>query len=214
MCYTSSMTDRTRTRLLNALKASGPQTAAALAERLDVTAVAVRQHLDGLLAEDLVDFEDLKGGVGRPKRMWSLSAEGHARFPDNHAGLVVGLLAGVKQLYGQEGIDRLIAHRQESSRMAYAKELASAANLADRLDRLAVLRNREGYMASVEPDGDSFLFIESHCSICAAATACQGFCRSEMELFQELLGKAVTLNREEHLLSGDRRCVYRVRQVA
>lgn len=206
------MSDRTRTRLLNALKASGPQTAGDLSSRLDVTPVAIRQHLDGLLVEDLVDFEDRKGSVGRPKRVWSLSPKGHGRFPDNHSGLVSGLLSGMKELYGQEGIDRLIAHRQETARKTYSKELKAAASLGERLEILAELRSREGYMASVEQEDDGYLLIESHCSICAAATACQGFCRSEMALFQELLGPDISLSREEHLLSGGRRCVYRIRE--
>ncbi len=208
------MSDRTRTRLLNALKASGPQTAGDLSSRLDVTPVAIRQHLDGLLAEDLVDFEDRKGSVGRPKRVWSLSPKGHGRFPDNHSGLVTGLLSGMKELYGQEGVDRLIAHRQETARKTYSKELKAAAGLGERLEILAELRSREGYMASVEQEDDGYLLIESHCSICAAATMCQGFCRSEMALFQELLGSKVNLTREEHLLSGGRRCVYRIREAA
>lgn len=208
------MSERTRTRLLTALKTSGPQTAAGLAKGLEITAVAARQHLEGLLADERVEFEDLKGGVGRPKRVWSLSAKGHAGFPDNHSGLVSGLLSGVKDLFGQEGIDRLISHRQETARKAYRQELARADNLAERLEILADVRSREGYMASVEPDGDSFLLIENHCSICAAAKACQGFCRSEMELFQELLGETVVLTREEHLLSGGRRCVYRAKETA
>ncbi len=206
------MSDRTRTRLLNALKASGPQTAGDLSSRLEVTPVAIRQHLDGLLAEDLVDFEDRKGSVGRPKRVWSLSPKGHGRFPDNHSGLVTGLLSGMKELYGQEGIDRLIAHRQETARKTYSKELKEAASLGERLEILAELRSREGYMASVEREDSDYLLIESHCSICAAATMCQGFCRSEMALFQELLGPHISLTREEHLLSGGRRCVYRIRE--
>ncbi|WP_346894246.1 metalloregulator ArsR/SmtB family transcription factor [uncultured Roseibium sp.] len=207
------MSDRTRTRLLNALKASGPQTAADLSTGLDVTPVAVRQHLDGLLAEDLVEFEDVKGGVGRPKRVWSLSPEGHARFPDNHSVLILGLLEGMKDLFGQEGVDRLIAHRQEAAHQAYSKELERATSLGQRLEILAELRSREGYMASVEEEDEGgYLLIENHCSICAAATACQGFCHSEMLLFQELLGPDVTLTRAEHLLSGGRRCVYRIQE--
>jgi len=204
------MSDRTRTRLLNVLKAAGPQSAVELAARLDVTSVAVRQHLDGLLSDELVEYEDIKGAVGRPKRVWSLSTDGHARFPDNHSGLILGLLEGLKDLYGEDGVEKLIEHRQLAASESYAHELAGVDTLHERLSILAELRSREGYMASVEVDGDAWLLIENHCSICVAATACQGFCRSEMSLFQGLLGRNVEITREEHLLSGGRRCVYRV----
>lgn len=209
------MSDRTRTRLLNALKGSGPQTAADLAATLAVTPVAIRQHLDGLAGEGLVDFEDQKGSVGRPRRVWALTAAGHARFPDNHATLVAGLLGGLRQIFGEEGLDRLIALREQEAEAVYGAELQDAPNLATRLDRLAALRSREGYMAEVEEDGTGgWLFIENHCSICAAATACQGFCRSELALFRKVIGPDAVIERCEHLLSGDRRCVYRVTQIA
>ncbi|WP_417686272.1 helix-turn-helix transcriptional regulator [Roseibium sp.] len=210
------MSDRTKTRLLTTLKTSGPQTAADLAKREKVTAVAARQHLDSLAADGLVEFEDIKGGVGRPKRLWSLSSRGHAQFPDNHSGLIVSLLDGLRDLYGPEGIDQLIAHREAATRNAYTSALEGKEHLRDKLQALAEIRSREGYMASVtETDVEgSYLLIENHCSICAAATACQGFCRSEMELFRSVLGNDVLLTRTEHLLSGGRRCVYRVEQAA
>ena len=204
------MADRTRTRLLNALKASGPQTAAELATGLKVTTVAVRQHLDGLHQDGLVDFEDLKGSVGRPKRVWALTSIGHQQFPDNHSNLVMGLLNGMSEIFGEDGLEKLIAHREAESRKAYTKAVDAAADLPGKLETLAQLRTQEGYMAEVAADGDGFLLIENHCSICAAATACQGFCRSELNLFKDVLGPDVVVERTEHQLSGDRRCVYRI----
>ena len=50
---------------------------------------------------------------------------------------------------------------------------------------------------------------ENHCLICAAATACQGFCRFELALFARLLAPAQVV-RSEHLLAGCRRCCYLV----
>jgi len=204
------MSDRTRTRLLNALKSAGSLTAAELAKRLDVTPVAVRQHLDGLLEDQLVDFEDIKGSVGRPKRVWSLTRDCHRQFPDSHANLIVGLLDGLSDLYGDGGMDALIQHREQAALKSYTAAMQGIADLGARVAKLAELRDQEGYMAEVETSGGGYLLIENHCSICAAATACQGFCRSELRLFQTVLGDGVNVTREEHLLSGGRRCVYRV----
>src|ERR1700737_5202139 len=63
--------------------------------------------------------------------------------------------------------------------------------------------------ATMQGDG-SFLLIENHCPICAAAKTCQGFCRSELELFRAAFGTEALVMRQEHLLSNGRRCVYRV----
>ena len=97
------MQDRTADRLLYALKAKGPQTASALAKRLKITPVAVRQLLARLTSDSLVQHEDRREGVGRPKRHWRLTATGHARFPDNHAGLTAELLDSVGAVFGEKG---------------------------------------------------------------------------------------------------------------
>jgi predicted ArsR family transcriptional regulator len=75
---------------------------------------------------------------------------------------------------------------------------------------LAQQRTAEGYMADVQCDGDAVILVEHHCPICTAATACPGFCRSELELFRDTLGPRVTVERTAHLLAGDVRCAYRI----
>jgi predicted ArsR family transcriptional regulator len=52
--------------------------------------------------------------------------------------------------------------------------------------------------------------MENHCPICAAATLCQSFCRSELEIFQDVLGPGARVERTDHILAGARRCAYRI----
>lgn len=204
--------DRTSDRLLHALKATGPQTAAALAARLKVTVVAIRQHLEKLAAADLVAHDDRREAVGRPKRYWRLSDAGHLRFPENHAGLTLELINAVSAVFGDAGLDRLIDHREAQTLAAYRARLAPAAGLAEKVAILARLRDAEGYMAEISeaPDG-SFLLIENHCPICIAATHCQNLCRSELAVFAAALGPTAEIARVDHIVAGARRCAYRVR---
>jgi predicted ArsR family transcriptional regulator len=199
-------------RLLYTLKARGPLATNALARTLGITVVGVRQHLTKLHAEGLVAFDDQAGEIGRPKRVWRLTAKGHGRFPDTHGDLTLNLIGGIRSLFGEAGLERLIEARQESAVAAYRKALERCSSLEDRIRTVARLRTEEGYMAEFEaqPDG-SFLLIENHCPICAAAKSCQGFCRSELELFRAAFGAGTSVMRQEHLLSDGRRCVYRVR---
>ena len=55
-------------RVLMALKTRGPQSIAAIAQTMDVTAEAVRQQMSRLHAEGLVDAENHSTGRGRPRR--------------------------------------------------------------------------------------------------------------------------------------------------
>src|SRR5215813_7156072 len=198
-------------RLLYTLKSRGPLAASALARALGITVVGTRQHLAKLQADGLVAFDDQAGEIGRPKRLWRLTAKGHGRFPDTHGDLTVNLIAGIRLVFGEAGLDRLIEARQRAAVTAYRKAVQPCSALEDRVRTVARLRSEEGYMAEfeAEPDG-SFLLIENHCPICAAAKTCQGFCRSELELFRAAFGAGTSVTRQEHLLSDGRRCVYRV----
>jgi predicted ArsR family transcriptional regulator len=202
--------DRTADRLLHALKATGAQTAGVLAARLGITPVAVRQHLQRLETGGLVEFEDQRSSVGRPKRHWRLTPAGHARFPDNHAGLTLELLGAVSDLFGAAGLDRLIGHREHAMLATYRAAIAGAPGLGGQLSALARRRSAEGYMAEVEElTGGAWLLVENHCPICAAAAQCQGLCRSEEAVFAAVLAPA-RVSRVEHILAGARRCAYRV----
>ena len=205
------MEDTGATRVLYALKSTGPQSADALARRLKVTVVAARQQLGRLLEKGLVAFEDRREGVGRPKRVWSLSEAGHARFPDSHASMTVDLIQAIGAAFGSAGLDRVIEEREKATRRIYAERLRPGRSLAERAKLLAEQRDEEGYMAEVKrlPDG-ALMLIENHCPICVAAKACQGFCRSELKLFRDVLGPDATVEREEHILAGARRCAYRI----
>ena len=197
-------------RVLTLLKWRGPQTTAALGETLRITGEAVRQQLARLAADGLVTAMAERRGVGRPAQVWALTAAGQARFPDAHAELVVQIIGAVRSELGEAALERVIAARAKESRTLYAAALMGADSLEERVARLAEVRSREGYMAEWRADGDGYLLVENHCPICAAATACQGLCRAELELFRRSLGKDVSVQRQEHIVSGDRRCAYRI----
>jgi predicted ArsR family transcriptional regulator len=196
--------------LLN-LKTRGSQETLAVAGRLGVSRQAALQTLARLAADGLVAHATERRGVGRPRRLWSLTDKAQARFPDTHAQLTLEMLSAVREEFGEDGVDRLIARRERDAEAAYAQALAPATTLESRLARLTALRVAEGYMAkwSREADG-TYLLVENHCPICAAAAACQGFCRAELTLFRNVLGPEITIERTDHILAGARRCAYRI----
>ncbi|ABS63330.1 putative transcriptional regulator [Parvibaculum lavamentivorans DS-1] len=199
----------TSDRILHLLKRNGAQTADMLGEALEMTSMGVRRHLDTLSENGVIENYDQIEGVGRPRKFWQLTPKGHGRFPDAHADLTVKMIGDIRRVFGEEGLDRLIAERERDMRLLYEGATRKAL-LAERVEALAELRARDGYMARVERDGDDLLLIEDHCPICAAATACQGFCRSELSIFRMVLGPDAVVERDEYLLDGGRRCSYRI----
>jgi predicted ArsR family transcriptional regulator len=202
---------RTKRAILELLKWNGPQDASTLAARLEVSAMAVRQHLYALAEEKLVASRDEARPIGRPAKLWQLTPAANELFPNSHAELTLSLIQSVRGAFGTEGLDRLIAVRTKAQVEAYLAQMPSGGSLRKRLEALARLRTREGYMAEVKKKADgALLLIENHCPICAAATACTNLCAGELRAFQEVLGKDVRVERIDHILAGARRCAYRV----
>ncbi|MGO7400982.1 helix-turn-helix transcriptional regulator [Rhizobium ruizarguesonis] len=197
-------------QILILIKTDGPQLAAAIGDALGISGEAARQQLSKMAEEGLVESVTVAAaGRGRPRQLWHLTASGNRQFPDGHAELTANLLGTLVEQLGPAALDTVIAAREAETLQRYRQELSKAHDLAARVEALAGIRTREGYMADCWRQADgSFMLVENHCPICAAATACAGFCRSELETFRAVLSAEV--ERSEHILAGARRCAYRI----
>ena len=201
---------KTSDKIIQLLKIQGPQTAKELASELELTTMGVRQHLQALEDDGDVVFEDRKAVRGRPARYWFLTPQSQSHFSDRHEELTVQLIDSVRNVFGDDGLDQLIEHREQASLNLYLQTMADKADLRSKLIALAQLRSEEGYMATMMEDDGFYWLLENHCPICAAATQCLNFCRSELTLFQTLLEDLATISREEHIIEGARRCAYKI----
>ena len=203
---------KSQDRIIDRLKTRGPQSVKILSKQLAMTTMGVRQHLADLETRGLVlQTQEERQTRGRPVHLWKLSKSGHNRFPDSHAQTALELIDVIRSSLGEESLNQLIDSRSEKVEASYRAQLdAAAPELQQRIERLAQLRSEEGYMAEVRLLPDGWMLIENHCPICSAATSCQQFCKSELEIFQRLFENEATVARTDHLLEGARRCAYKI----
>lgn len=206
---------RSRRAIIDRLKQDGPQDATAIARRLGISAMAVRQHLYDLEGEGLVTHETEarpagRKAIGRPAKLWALTPAADRFFPDGHAEFTVGLINSMKQAFGAEGLDKLLKVRGREQVAAYKARIDRQPSLPKKLRVLAEIRTEEGYMAEVEKTRGGYLLIENHCPVCSAAAACTGLCSMELDVFAQSLGKDYAIKRIDHILAGARRCAYLV----
>lgn len=192
------------------LKTRGSLCLMEIAEEMGITTEGARFHLLRLANDGLVKSTPVSKGRGRPQQIWSLTDMGNARFPDAHADLTVRIISLMKETLGEQALEAVIEANEKQGINRYQYELKDHRDLEARIRKLAEVRNEEGYMAEYQKDEEGYLLIENHCPICAAATACQGFCRSELNTFRTLLGENVSIKRVDHILEGARRCAYRI----
>ncbi|HBI87272.1 MULTISPECIES: helix-turn-helix transcriptional regulator [Sphingobacterium] len=197
-------------RILMLLKMRREATAALIASELAITKEGARKHLLNLANQNLIVSNARSEGIGRPSTYYSLSPQGMARFPDSHADITVQLLQSIKQVLGENALDLLISDRESKVYQKYTDAISDIESIEKKLEVIAAKRTEEGYMAEWRKEADDYLLIENHCPICAAATECQGFCRSELNNFQQLIGPAYRISRIEYIIENAPRCTYRI----
>ena len=203
---------KTQDRIMHRLKTRGPQSVKILSKQLDMTTMGVRQHLADLESKGLVaQTQEERQTRGRPVHLWKLSAAGHGRFPDTHSQTTLELIDVIRTSLGEDKLNQLIDERSAVIEAGYREQLSAAKpGLQEQIERLAQLRSEEGYMAEVRLLPDGWMLIENHCPICSAATSCQQFCKSELDIFIRLFEDKATVVRTDHLLAGARRCAYKI----
>lgn len=205
---------RTRQAILHLLKREGAMDSQTLADCLQVSAMAIRQHLYAMQDEHLVTYQEQSRVIGRPAKLWQLTTAANRFFPDGYAELTLGLIESALEAFGNQGLEKLLEVRTRHQISAYQSAMPIQGDLQEKVQALADLRTNEGYMAEIQAlDNDSCVLIENHCPICVAATACTGLCARELEVFQTVLGQGITVERTEHIIAGARRCAYLVRKI-
>jgi predicted ArsR family transcriptional regulator len=208
---TQRLLQDTRRKILDLLKKKGPQTVQALGRTLGITSMGVRQQLNALERDGLIQYRVEARGLGRPGYVYMLTGLGDELFPRTYPQFAGSVLETVKLLDGEEGIERIFAKRTDLVQKQYEKRMAGK-DLERQVQELAQIRTEEGYMAEWEKvNKDTFLLRENNCAICQIAQQCMQACSYELTLFQRVLPEA-NVSRESHIIQGDRACTYRIRR--
>jgi len=200
----------TRDTILHLLKTNGELSAKELTERLNITTMAVRRHIDVLERDGYIDSKTIRQPMGRPSSVYFLTERSASLFPNKYNAVALDLLEELAQESGAEMVDLLFERRKESLFKKYAGSM-SEKELADKVAALAHIQNENGYMVKVERTSeDEFAFIEHNCPIAQLANKYNHACQCEMKLFETLLDADVS--RPECLAKGDKKCVYMIRK--
>jgi predicted ArsR family transcriptional regulator len=189
--------DSTRTRVARSLLAEGPATAAVLAERLGVTAPAIRRHLDTLVASGQVEARDRapygpagQRGRGRPAKVYALTVAGREAFPQAYDRLAAEALHHLARLAGPSAVTDFARVLARDIEHRYTPMLA-AVPPEQKVRALAEALTADGYAASTEPSPAGDQLCQHHCPVAHVASEFPQLCEAETEAFARLLGRHV-----------------------
>jgi predicted ArsR family transcriptional regulator len=189
----------TRERVARSILVSGPSTAAELAERLDLTAAAVRRHLDHLSADGIVEARERKvyghRGRGRPARVFALTEAGRDSFDQHYDDLATQALTYLAETGGDEAVMEFARRRVAFIERDYDRITAEQPELTP-ADALARVFTAEGYEASVRElplagGQTGGQLCQQHCPVAHVAHEFPQLCEAETEAIAKVLGTHV-----------------------
>ena len=183
----------TREAVVQLLLAEGPITAAALADRLRLSAPGVRRHLDALEAQGAVASRmqaahSAHKGRGRPARVYLLTETGRSRLPHAYDDIAVQALEFLAEHVGAEAVTDFARRRAEGIVAARASEIAATDDLQKRMNLLAEAFTENGYAASSQRVGSGAQLCQHHCPVAHVAEKFPQLCDEEMAVITESLG--------------------------
>ncbi len=200
---------KTQERLLDTLRREGPLTASRLGERLGIGQTAIRQHLERLRAEGLIEIVGLQRGVGRPGHLYGLTDQADRFFPQQYDTLALDLLDALSEMDQEHDLlRRTLALRRERWLRRFGHRLERE-TLAERVQALTQVLNEQGSMAASEalPDG-TYRLTEHHCPICRVAERYPLLCQEERKWLSQVLQARVDW--VESRMAGNARCSFRI----
>lgn len=178
-----------------------------LADAAEVSPVSVRHHLANLQAENLVQVDEVRHGVGRPHHSFSLTEKAKELFPTRYFKLANRLLSEIRESMSQGRVEELFAGIADHMSEEFASELRDLP-LAKRLDRLVDLLREEGFDAQIEARGDTILIHELSCPYLQVGENHPEVCLLDQSLIARSLG--LPAERITWLLEGDLHCTYAI----
>jgi predicted ArsR family transcriptional regulator len=203
---------RTRAAVTRLLMEHGPITAAAVAAELELSAPAVRRHLDVLLADGEAEVREAPRrrprGRGRPAREYLLTDAGRARFGHGYDELAVAALHYLAE-YGGEAAVRGFARSRVDELIGTGAQAIAAADTPDaRATALASVLTARGYAAQAREARTGVQLCQHHCPVAHVAAEFPELCEAETQAFAALLGTHV--QRLATIARGDSACTTHV----
>ena len=197
----------TRDRILQSLLRRPRSTINELAEAVGINPISVRHHLTNLQMEGLVDAQEERHGVGRPRLVYVLTEEGMERFPTRYLRLTTRLLAQMKETMSGPMVTKLFSQVAEDLAAEYTQQLKGL-SMEERLDTVKELLAEEGFTVEWEKSKDGYRIHEITCPYYQIGQNHPEVCAVDQTLISKML--AVPANKVECILDGNAHCTYLV----
>ena len=189
--------DKTRDLVARTILENGPQSAADLAQRLNLTPAGIRRHLDRLIEIGILESRDPHRvasslrGRGRPSKVFVITDLGREKFEHSYDDLALSALRFMDTLSERDLVGEFAANRANDIERRVEKVVSGASSSEKKVAALAQFLNAEGYAAESKATSAGIQLCQHHCPIAHVASEFAQLCEAETEAFSRLLGTHV-----------------------
>ena len=212
--FNEAFRDLSKPHLLNlieVIKKSNGMAVADLARELEMSYMGVKQHCQKLEKMGyLKTWRVPRNGVGRPEKLYELTAKCDALFPQPSSELVLDVMEGVQKFFGASSPEKIFFHHFDKLRTDWAVSINKGKSLVEKATRLADLRDKAGCFSRCKYDVEyGFRIEEYHNPMSQLFKAFPNLIKQEIRLMENLLGSKVK-RQEVELEKGGTMVVYQI----
>ena len=197
----------TRQEILEILKEERQATVEDLAQRLELTPMTIRHHLNVLQAQNLVVASKVHRSkkVGRPRLVYTLTEAADDLFPQSYGQLARHLVSEVKETMGEEEAEAIL--RRVAERVASeAPPPVDGQQFEQRLDQVVDFMEDQGFISRWEKAEDGYVITNVNCPYRHVSQEHEQVCIMDTEILKKLLG--VAPQRLSSMRAGDAACAF------
>lgn len=204
-----------RAEVLRIIQRRGSASIKELEASIGVTTTAVREQVGHLLNEGFIQATRVRGEVGRPYYVYSLTSKAQELFPKDYAMLAGLLMEETLAMSGPEGL-RMLLNRVSRRMGEKLQSSTQAKELNHKLLGLVAALGETGMEISMQPVAEGELpeggfVLKSHsCPYFEVARNHREICEMEGDMLQDLLGSGVEVKLGARIVEGACACDFHI----
>ncbi len=176
-----------------------------LAEATSVTATAVRQRLNRMMAQGLIERHAERLGRGRPSYRYLLTDKGLRQSGANYSDLAIMLWNEIRAVQDPQ-VRRGLLQRLSKRMAGTYSQFVRGGSTAQRMESISRLMDERDVPFDVDDSGELPVLTARSCPYPELAAQDRGICSMEQMLFSEVVGTRLRLSACR--LDGDSCCTF------
>lgn len=195
----------TRDKVLQTLITNPRSTIVDIAISVGINAISVRHHITSLQADGLVNAEEERHGVGRPRLVYSLTESGQENFPKRYLRLTNHLLEQMKKTLSKQDFNKIFENMAKDLSIEYEPR-SSKLDFKEKLDLLKEVMAKEGYDISWSKSDKGYELKEVACPFYQVGKDHPEICLFDQTLIANML--SIPKQNIIRIIRGDNHCSF------